>query len=124
VFEQCLLTVKDEAKVIPILVQAWTGQYGCRRLRLPEGGKGCQSLTAAAITHTKIYLVLISIRGWVDPQGQDSAAGRNKSVKYPNDAIGNRTRAMPQPTAPPRASENIQIFTLILGLHSVHFDMI
>ena len=43
------------------------------------------------------------------PQGH-SAAGRIMSVKNSNDAIGNRSRdiqacsAVPQPTAPPRAS--------------------
>jgi len=53
-------------------------------------------------------LVLISVRGWVDPQGH-SAAGRIMSMEKFNDTIGNRTRdlsacsAVPQPTAPPRA---------------------
>jgi hypothetical protein len=48
----------------------------------------------------EIFLVLISVRGWV---------GRIMSMKKPNDTIGNRTRdlpacsAVPQPTAPPRA---------------------
>ena len=55
----------------------------------------------------EISLVLISIRGWVDPQGH-SAAGRIISMKNSNDTIGNRIRdlsacgAVPQPTAPPR----------------------
>jgi hypothetical protein len=123
VFEQCHQTVKGEAKVIPILVQAWTGQYGSRRLKLPEGGIGCQPLAPAAITPTKISLVLISIRGCVDPQGH-GAGGTIKSVKSPNDAIGDRTRAMLQPTPLPRASDNGQRFTLIRGLHLVHFAML
>jgi hypothetical protein len=52
----------------------------------------------------EIFLVLISVRG-------HSAAGRIMSMKNSNDTIGNRTRdfptcsAVPQPTAPPRASQ-------------------
>ena len=39
----------------------------------------------------EIFLVLISVTGWVDPQGH-SAAGRIMSMKNFNDIIGNRTR--------------------------------
>jgi len=61
-----------------------------------EGGK------AAFATH-EIFLILISVWGTVDRR-----AGRIKSIKKPNDTIGNRPRdipacnAVPQPTAPPR----------------------
>jgi len=53
----------------------------------------------------KIFLVLISVRGWVNL----NAAGRIMSIKYSRDTIGYRTRdlpacrAVPQSTAPPRA---------------------
>ena len=40
------------------------------------------------------FLVLISVRGWVNPQGH-SAAGRITSMKNSNDTIGNRTRDLP-----------------------------
>jgi len=42
----------------------------------------------------KIFLVLISVRGWVDPRGI-SLAGRIMSMKNSNDTIGNRTRDLP-----------------------------
>jgi hypothetical protein len=54
------------------------------------------------------YLLLISVGGRVDPQGQ-SAAGRIVTMKNSSDTIGNQTRdlpacsTVPQPTAPPRA---------------------
>jgi len=40
------------------------------------------------------FLVFISVRGWVDPQGH-SAAGRIMSMKNSNNTIGNQTRDLP-----------------------------
>ena len=59
----------------------------------------------------EIFLVLISIGGWVNP---DSAAGMIMSMKVFNGIIANRNsdlpacRALPQPTAPPRAPLKIE----------------
>jgi hypothetical protein len=55
-----------------------------------------------------IFLVLISVRGWFDPQGH-SAAGRIRSVEKSSELIGNRTcdllacSIVPQPTMLPHA---------------------
>jgi hypothetical protein len=72
-----------------------------------DGGE-VVSLTRRPPFPPGIFLVLISVRGWVDPQGH-SAAGKIRSIEKSNDLIGNRTRDLPacsivpQPTTLPRA---------------------
>jgi hypothetical protein len=56
-----------------------------------------------ALTTQKIFLILISI----------SAAGNIQSMTNSSDAFGNRTCALPQPTAPPCAwKENVSYVNL------------
>ena len=70
-----------------------------------------QRRVPAAFIPQEIFLVLISVRGWVDRQGH-SVPGRTMPKKNSNDAIGNRTRdlpvctAVPQPTASPPFSRH------------------
>jgi hypothetical protein len=47
------------------------------------------------------FLVLISVRGWVDPQVHN-AAGRIRSIEKSNDLIRNRTRDLPACSRVPR----------------------
>jgi hypothetical protein len=98
-----------KGKAMPL--QTWTGPEGSRRLTLSDFKtfstwmwRGCQPYTPAAFTPQAIFLVLILVRGWIDPEGH-SAAGRIMSMKNSNDTIGNQTRdlaacsAVPKPTA-------------------------
>ena len=99
---------KSKRKAIPL--QAWTGPEGSRSLRLPDfktintrRWKGCQPYSSAAFTPQEIFLLLISVRGWINPR-TIAAAWRIMSLNNSHDTIGYRTRnlpacrAVPQPT--------------------------
>jgi len=107
---------KGKGKAIPL--QAQRGPDGSRKLRLPDfvttaqdGGR-LSALRTGRLYPQEMVLVLISVRGWVDPR----AIVRSEGF-YVNDISWDQTSNLPI-TVPPRSPWHC-VFTLNIMEHLI-----
>jgi len=87
-----------KGKAVPL--QAWTGPEGSRKLRLPDfvttaqdGGR-LSALRTGCLYPQEMLLVLISVRGWVDPRAIVRSEGFYVN-ETSSDTSWDRTRDLP-----------------------------
>jgi len=93
-----LLFRTSKGKAVPL--QAWTGPEGSRKLRFPDfmttaqdGGR-LSALCTGSLYSQKMFLVLISVRGWVDSRAIVRSEGFYVNEKS-NDTSWDRTSNLP-----------------------------
>ena len=88
---------KGEGKAVPL--QAWSGPEVSRKLRFPDfmttAQDGCKviNLMHRPPLPQEMFLLFISVRGWVDPRA--IVRSEELSLKNSNGTIGNRTCDVP-----------------------------
>ena len=83
--------------IISVPLQAWGDPEGTRKLRFPhfmttaqDGGKF--SLTHRSALPREMHLVLVSVRGWIDPRAIVRTEGFYVNEKFPWHQLGSNQR--------------------------------
>ena len=89
--------------------------YQIPRYSAHEGGSGCQPYAPATFTPHKVFLVLISVRGWVEPRVIVPPEGLCQ-WKNSSDTIGNRSRDLPACSAGSQVGKWLKFMLFAKGI--------